>query len=40
LLGVRAYDAYVLDGHIDYFGEGDFKIKAYAKKEDLIVSEK
>ena len=36
-MGVISYDAYVSDGHTDYFGENDFKTTSPAKYESLAI---
>lgn len=38
-LGVRFYEAYVTDGHIDYYGEGEEKKAAGAKYQPLVVAD-
>ncbi|RXK87274.1 DUF1398 domain-containing protein [Filimonas effusa] len=38
-LGVKSYEAYVADGHIDYCGEEGYKIAAPAKYDLLRVAD-
>jgi len=38
-LGVIFYDAYVSDGHTDYFGANNFKITSPAKYETLLIAD-
>lgn len=35
--GVTYYEAFVTDGHIDYFGENNFQISAPIKYEPLVI---
>lgn len=39
-IGVTAYSTYVIDGHAEYFGKGDFHIKSDSKYQALNVLEK
>jgi uncharacterized protein YbcV (DUF1398 family) len=39
-LGVVFYEAYVADGHTDYFGNDDFKTSSPAKYDQLKIAEK
>ena len=36
-LGVSHYDAFVLDGHIDYYGINDYKVVAPSRYQPLII---
>lgn len=38
-LGVVSYDAFVADGHTEYFGEADFQLRSAAKYETIPVAE-
>ena len=38
-LGVSSYEAYVADGHIDYYGEDGYKVTAPAKYNNLQVAD-
>jgi len=38
-LGVTAYEHFVADGHIQYYGSGDFKIAAAAKWPPVEIAE-
>lgn len=39
-LGVTHYETFVIDGHIDYYGENNYKITMPAKYPPLVISEK
>jgi len=38
-LGVTHYDAYVTDGHIDYFGDHESVAKVPAKYDPIVIAE-
>lgn len=38
-LGVKSYDCFVADGHIEYFGENSFEIESAAKYDEIQVAE-
>lgn len=38
-LGVKSYDCFVADGHIEYYGENGFQIKSAAIYDELSVAE-
>ncbi|MFI0491565.1 DUF1398 domain-containing protein [Flavobacterium sp.] len=38
-LGVLSYEAFVADGHTDYYGENGYKTSSPAKYNDLIIAE-
>ena len=38
-LGVTHYEAFVIDGHTDYFGKADYKTSSTAKYEALILAD-
>ena len=37
-LGVTHYDAYVIDGHIDYHGTNDYIVQVPAKYDPLVIA--
>ncbi len=37
-LGVTGYEAFVSDGHIDYFGAGNYQAAAGPKYPDLVIA--
>lgn len=37
-LGVTQYQSFVADGHVDYFGENDFKTSGPSKYGDLAIA--
>uniref|UniRef100_UPI00404938BA DUF1398 domain-containing protein n=1 Tax=Gelidibacter sp. TaxID=2018083 RepID=UPI00404938BA len=37
-LGVTGYEAYVADGHVDYFGANDYKTTSPARYETLSIA--
>jgi uncharacterized protein YbcV (DUF1398 family) len=39
-LGITSYEAYVADGHTDYFGKNNFQITSESKYKSLIVAQK
>lgn len=39
-LGVAQYDAFVIDGHTDYYGENNYKASSPGKYETLQIAEK
>ena len=38
-LGVTSYDAYVSDGHVNYFGKDNYQTSSKAKYEALTIAE-
>lgn len=38
-LGVTHYEAYVIDGHIDYHGGNDYTVTVAAKYEPLVIAD-
>jgi uncharacterized protein YbcV (DUF1398 family) len=37
-LGVQHYEAFVADGHVDYYGTGDFRVSSPAKYAPLSIA--
>lgn len=38
-LGVSYYEAYVIDGHIDYHGANNYTAKVHAKYDPLVIAD-